>query len=178
MHNILYFSIIVFNLILRMVKTFLIIGGNLGNRYQNIEKAKEYIQEMLGDIVKQSSIYETEPWGFEHEQHFNNQVLEVNTTLDPYIMLGNIHKIEEKLGRKRVKGCYIARTMDIDILFYGNEIIRHSALIIPHAAVAERKFVLVPLAEIAPDFIHPAINKSISTLKDECKDKSSVKKMV
>ena len=161
-----------------MAKTYLLIGGNLGNRQHNIEKAVELIQNDAGKLIAQSAIYETAPWGFEHPVHFYNQALEVETTLLPVVLLEVIQRIEKTLGRKKTEnGHYAGRTMDIDILFYGGEIIKMPGLEIPHKALHKRRFVLIPLSEIAPDYIHPVFNKTIQKLLQECNDNGMVKRL-
>ncbi|MFW6223192.1 MAG: 2-amino-4-hydroxy-6-hydroxymethyldihydropteridine diphosphokinase [Bacteroidota bacterium] len=161
-----------------LTKTFLLIGGNLGNRPHNLEKAKGLININIGPLIAESSIYETEPWGFEHEKFFYNQVLEVDTPLAPDSLLEKIHLIENQMGRKREKGRYTARIIDIDILFYNKEAVNSTSLTIPHKALHKRRFVLIPLSEIAPDFIHPVLKKSVNMLLQECSDTGMVKKII
>ena len=123
-------------------------------------KAKKMIEESIGSVVSVSSVYETEPWGFESDNEFLNMVLCVETDLSPSGLLGRILMIESQLGRIRCENQYSSRNIDIDILLYNNEIVNEAALEIPHPRMHERRFVLVPLAEIAPELIHPVLKKS------------------
>ena len=159
-----------------MNQIYLLIGGNLGDRHGLLKKAKKKIAEKIGEIVKESSIYETAPWGFKSEQNFLNQVLLVSTTLTPFMVLEKCQIIENELGRKRLLEQYSSRIMDVDILFYNDEIIHEQELIIPHERLHQRRFTLEPLVEIAPDLIHPIIKKSISDILKECNDNSEVRK--
>ena len=153
-----------------MPDVYLILGSNLGDRMKNLQIATELISENVGKIINKSSVYETEPWGFNHRLNFLNQVLKVITALNPEEVLEVIIKIEKLSGRKRNNNKYSARVIDIDILFYNNNVIKSDKLIIPHPKIQERMFVLVPMAELQPDFIHPELLVSISQLKNECRD--------
>ncbi len=155
---------------------FLGIGTNLGNRENNLEQAIARIEEYIGRILKSSSIYETEPWGFQPKDEFLNMVVKVETTLTPSGLLGRILMIESLLGRVRGQKQYISRLIDIDILLYVDLIVNEESLKIPHPLLHERKFVLVPLCEIASEMIHPVLKKSIADLLEICEDKSEVKK--
>ena len=157
-----------------MKKIFLGIGSNLGDRLKIIDEAKIRIEESIGKIVLCSSVYRTEPWGFESKNEFLNLALCVKTELTPSGVLGRILMIESQLGRSRNEMKYSSRSIDIDILLFSNGIVNEDALKIPHPHMAERRFVLVPLAEIAPGFIHPVLKKSIKSLLISCPDKSSV----
>lgn len=158
-----------------MPDIYLILGSNLGDRMKNLRKATELISENVGEIIKKSSVYETEPWGFNHRLNFLNQVLKVITSLKPEEVLKVILKTEKLSGRKRNSNIYEARVIDIDILFYNNNIIKSDKLIIPHPKIQERMFVLVPMAELQPDFIHPELKVPINKLKNECRDTKWVK---
>ncbi len=158
-----------------MPDVYLILGSNLGDRIENLKKATDHICRDIGKIVARSSIYETEPWGFNHESNFINQILRINTSLKPLEVLGKILKIEKLYGRRIKNKKYTAREMDIDILFYNNKIIKSDKLIIPHPCIRERMFVLVPMAELQPDFIHPLLQKPISYLKETCSDRRWVR---
>jgi 2-amino-4-hydroxy-6-hydroxymethyldihydropteridine diphosphokinase len=155
---------------------FLGIGTNLGDRTINLKKAIAGIAEFIGKVLKTSSVYETEPWGFYTKDKFLNMVVKVETTLSPNVLLESTQMIESLLGRVRDKKQYISRLIDIDILFYEDLQLDDEYLIIPHPLLHERKFVLIPLYEIAPEIIHPVLNKSVSELLDICDDKSEVKK--
>lgn len=160
-----------------MNQVYLLIGGNLGDRYKLIGSAKLSITKKIGKIVKESSIYETTPWGFNSEQDFLNQVLYVSTDLSPKKVLNKCLEIEKELGRVRQSEQYSSRTIDIDILFYNDEIIHKQELIIPHERLHKRRFTLEPLVEIAPDLIHPVIKKSLFDILKECNDNSEVRKL-
>ncbi len=160
-----------------MEKVFIGLGGNVGNVSETFDLVLKDIQEKIGTVVKSSSRYKTEPWGNKNQDNFLNQVVCIETNLGPYEVLQQIFDIEKKLGRSRNKDNQFApRTIDIDILFFGNEIINDENLIIPHARLHLRNFVLTPMLEIAPDFIHPSFNKSIADLLNNESDKSFVKK--
>jgi 2-amino-4-hydroxy-6-hydroxymethyldihydropteridine diphosphokinase len=156
---------------------YISLGSNLGNRKQFIGKAEGCIQSEIGAILKKSSVYETEPWGFHHPVNFINRVLQVTTTLDPGIVLQKCLTIEKQLGRQRQQSKYEARTIDIDILFYEGDIIHSDDLQIPHPYLHLRRFILEPLNEIAPDLIHPGLIKPVSLLLSECIDKGNVVKL-
>jgi len=160
-----------------MNKVFLGIGTNLGSREANLKQAIVRIGEEIGRVVRESSVYETEPWGFASEDNFLNMVAEVETILTPSGLLGAILMIEAQLGRLRGEKQYSSRSIDIDILFYQNLIIDEVSLKIPHPQLYKRRFVLVPLSEIAPDFIHPVLKENIFTLLNLCEDRSEVWKI-
>ncbi|MFP4024082.1 MAG: 2-amino-4-hydroxy-6-hydroxymethyldihydropteridine diphosphokinase [Thiohalospira sp.] len=158
-----------------MKKVILLLGGNLGDRAYYIDNARQMIEKKMGKILQSSSVYESAPWGFSSKNNFFNQVLVVNTSLTPNQILENIWQIEKKLGRERTEKAYSSRTIDIDILFYENEIIDKPGLIVPHKHLHERRFTLIPLAEILPGWIHPGFNQSVKKLLENCEDKSEVK---
>lgn len=146
-----------------MKKTvYLSLGSNLGDRAANLEAAISQLAE-LGDVVARSSFYETEPIGFVHQPSFLNCVVALETELMPKQFLSRALAIEQKLGRRRTqaKG---PRTVDIDLLLFGGSIVDTPALIIPHPAMHERRFVLEPLAEIAPEVRHPVFKKTVREL--------------
>lgn len=157
--------------------TLLILGGNLGDRFRYMNEAKALIAAHMGTIKLTSSFYETEPWGFEHEQLFLNQAVLIETDLLPHALLEQIKAIELGLGRIRDKERYSARTIDIDILFYDNLIQDNAELIIPHPRIASRRFVLEPLAEIVPELIHPIYHKTVKQLLLECDDSCKVRRL-
>ncbi len=160
-----------------MAKVFFLIGGNLGNREGLLQSTIEHINKEVGRVIQLSSIYETAPWGFTHEQHFLNQVVVAETSLQPLAVLDKTQAIELSLGRKRKKNRYSERTIDIDILFYDSEVIDTPRLEVPHPRMAERKFALIPLNEVANDFKHPVFNKTIEELLAICTDKLEVIKL-
>lgn len=152
-----------------MNSVFLALGGNLGNTFKNIETALDLIENKVGVIVRTSSIYETEPWGKSEQPNFLNLVVELSTNYSAQETLDKIQKIETELGRIR-KEKWGTRTIDIDILFYNDDIIKSERLTVPHPLMQERKFVLIPLAEIAADFIHPILKQKIKQLLLSCAD--------
>jgi 2-amino-4-hydroxy-6-hydroxymethyldihydropteridine diphosphokinase len=163
-----------------MKKVFLGLGSNLGERAEILQEAKKMIGETIGTVISVSSVYETEPWGFDSDKEFLNIVLSVETDLSPSGLLGRILMIESQLGRIRFR-CgdkYLSRNIDIDILLYNDEIFKEAALEIPHPRLHLRKFVLIPLAEIAPEAFHPELKKTVRELLDECEDNGRVSKYV
>ena len=148
---------------------YLLLGGNIGDRIATLQQAQALINVHIGNILKPSELYETAAWGVENQPNFINQVISVETTRSPEEVLKQIHFIEKALGRTRHQKWH-ARTIDIDILFYNREIINTKDLTIPHPFIQERRFTLVPLQEIAPDFIHPTLNVTITELLEDCND--------
>jgi len=162
-----------------MREVFLSLGSNQGDRFSILQQALQYIDQRIGQIVKISSYYETEPWGFTHETTFINQVVKVNTELEASRLLERALLIEKVLGRQRIATDqrYSGRTIDIDVLFVDNQIINCENLIVPHQFLHQRRFVLEPLNEIAPSHLHPILNKSIFQLLVECNDALKVRKL-
>jgi 2-amino-4-hydroxy-6-hydroxymethyldihydropteridine diphosphokinase len=152
-----------------MNNVFLITGGNMGDRKSNLEEAAALIEENIGTITKRSSIYETEAWGNKDQPSFYNQVLIVESKFSAHDIMSKILEIEKEMGRIRtVKNA--ARIIDIDILFYNNEIIEDSLLTVPHKEIQNRSFVLMPLNEVAANYVHPVLKTSIKQLLSQCTD--------
>lgn len=158
-----------------MNKAYLLIGGNVGDRQQNLQQAVTAINNSCGSVLQQSAIYETAAWGKTDQQAFLNQALLVHTALTAHQLLHHALEAEVLLGRVR-KERYGPRLIDIDILFFNHDIIREVALTIPHPEVQNRRFALTPLAEIAPQLLHPVLHKTISQLLAECPDTLEVRK--
>ena len=160
-----------------MERIFLGLGGNVGNVAMAFDNAIENIETEIGKVINKSKRYKTEPWGIKTQENFLNMVLEIETELTPDEILSQIIDIEKKMGRYRDKqNQFGPRTIDIDILFYGDKIIRNNKLIIPHPRLHLRNFVLTPLKDIAPDLVHPVLRKNIKTLFKELPDDSRVEK--
>ncbi|MFT5970419.1 MAG: 2-amino-4-hydroxy-6-hydroxymethyldihydropteridine diphosphokinase [Flavobacteriales bacterium] len=158
-----------------MTTTYIILGSSLGDKQLWIEKAIQQIS-ILGAIIKESKLYETAAWGGQTEATFYNQVIALSTDYSAQHLLEKLLKIEQELGRVRDPDLkYGERTIDIDILLFGNEIINSASLTIPHPRMQDRKFVLMPLSEIAKDLMHPILHKPIETLLKYSKDELDVK---
>jgi len=157
-----------------MARVFLLLGGNRGDRLELLKSAKTQIAQRIGKIEKESSVYETEPWGFEDASLFLNQLLEIQTDMEAERLLEIALSIEASLGRHRSEQGYTGRTMDIDILFYNSLVLSSKKLSIPHPRVHLRRFALEPLNEIAKDLRHPILDKSMSELLTECQDQQRV----
>jgi 2-amino-4-hydroxy-6-hydroxymethyldihydropteridine diphosphokinase len=159
-----------------MERVYLLLGGNLGERGQLLAEMRKEIEGSIGQLEISSALYESEPWGFDHPSKFLNQVVVCKTKLDPLEVLEQIHHIEMLLGRVRHGAGYAARTADIDILFYGSKVMDTPTLTIPHPRLHERRFTLLPLAEICSEYIHPTKKSSILELLECCTDMSTVVK--
>ncbi len=155
---------------LKTCNYYLLLGGNLGDRSYYFSSAISLIRERIGVITSFSSLYETEPWGFEHKNWFLNQALIVKSVLAPEEVFRKTHDIERKLGRKRDNTRYNGRIIDIDILFVDEEIFYSDDLVIPHPRLHKRKFTLLPLLEIAPTLRHPLFDRSVEEMAEACKD--------
>jgi 2-amino-4-hydroxy-6-hydroxymethyldihydropteridine diphosphokinase len=155
---------------------FLLLGSNQGNADRNLAIAREHIAQGVGAITSRSSIYRSAAWGMEHQPDFLNQVLEVNTLYCPEDLLEKILAIEQSMGRIRTEK-WGPRLIDIDLLFYNKQVISTTRLHLPHPGIPHRRFTLEPLAEIAPEFIHPVLKKSVATLLKECTDNLHVQKL-
>ncbi len=152
---------------------YVLLGSNLGNREQNLSLALNKISTGVGRILAQSSIYQSEPWGISQQPQFLNQVVEVNSRNDPQQVLQKLLGIETELGRERLEK-WGPRTIDLDILFFNDRVIQTEKLIVPHPGLPMRRFALVPLCEIAPNFFHPLLEKTCQQLLKECTDPLSV----
>jgi 2-amino-4-hydroxy-6-hydroxymethyldihydropteridine diphosphokinase len=161
-----------------MNKAYLILGGNKGDKLQNLEQALQLIDQKAGGIEIKSDVFETAAWGNTNQPNFVNQVIRVQTILNPFDLLKTLLSIEEQLGRVRTNEKWMERTIDIDILFYDDEIIKTTDLTIPHPFIQDRKFVLLPLAQIAPELIHPILQKNIIKLLEKCSDTLDVKPFI
>ncbi|MDA3892934.1 MAG: 2-amino-4-hydroxy-6-hydroxymethyldihydropteridine diphosphokinase [Salinivirgaceae bacterium] len=153
------------------------LGGNEGNRFERIHNAKKTIANSGCEIILESSLYETPPWGFKADKNFYNQIIKVVTTLSAFELIRKLHIIESEFGRKRIADKYCSRTMDLDILFFNNDIVKTAELVIPHERLHLRNFVLIPMHEIASDLIHPVLKKTISELLHVCTDNSVCSKV-
>ena len=152
---------------------YLLTGSNLGNRVENLNKATELITVRAGNLVACSKFYQTSPWGPLEQPDFLNQAVAVDAFLEPQQLMELLLGIEEEMGRIRSEK-YGPRNIDIDILFYGNKVMKTSLLQLPHPEVHSRRFALTPLAEIASEFIDPVSGKSISKLLSDCQDQGTV----
>ena len=155
-----------------MVTVYLGLGSNLGDRQYNLDKALDFLSRRLR-VQKASSVYDTEPLGDTNQPRFLNQVCQVSTGLEPMALLTLIKGIESKMGRLPHTS-NLPRPIDIDILFYGDQVIETPKLVIPHPRLTERAFVLIPLAEIAPDLVHPVTGKTIKELMKSVVDVQGV----
>lgn len=155
-----------------MEKCYVLFGSNMGDKASLFGRACELINDRCGQILRVSSAYESEPWGFNAEEWFLNRVIVVETTLTPSEMLQRLLGIEGELGRVRhpEKKGYTSRTADLDILYYGESIIQTEKLTVPHPRLHLRRFTLMPLCEVAPDFVHPLFHKTQVELMRQCND--------
>ncbi len=161
-----------------MEAVYLLIGSNSGKRHDFLRFAVDRINTVAGDIVFRSHIYESAPWGFESQHEFLNQVVLINTPLEPEDLLDKLMEAESMAGRRRSANAgYEDRTLDIDILFYGSRVIDSPRLTVPHPRLHLRRFTLAPLCEIAPYFIHPVFRKTVSELLERCDDQIEVKQI-
>ena len=160
-----------------MSKVYLSIGSNKGNRSVLINKAIDEIEKKVGIIISRSSIYQSKSWGFDSNDFYNLCLL-IDTDIMPKSLLINLKKIEKSMGREDVDGSYSDRFIDIDILFYDNITTDSEELKIPHPKIEIRKFVLVPMLEIADDYVHPILNKTIKELNNDCCDQDIPLKII
>ncbi|KGE15784.1 2-amino-4-hydroxy-6-hydroxymethyldihydropteridine diphosphokinase [Sphingobacterium deserti] len=152
-----------------MNKVFLLLGANLGEPLAQLKSAVDAIEYQIGAVEQNSRIYASEAWGLLDQPAFLNQVLVVNTEFSALAVLDSIQKIENQLGRRRLEK-WGARVIDIDILYFNEEIIDHPRLTIPHSYLAQRKFTLIPLVEVAPNFVHPVLRLTNEALLANCQD--------
>ena len=155
---------------------FLSLGSNLGDRQAVLALAREQIAKRVGAISSKSSVYETEPWGVADQPAFLNQVIRAETTLAPEEVLRIILDIEHELGRVRYER-WGARVIDIDLLYYNALVLDSARLTLPHPRLQDRLFNLIPLAEIAPGFVHPSLKKTSLELLESCTDDGVVSRI-
>ncbi len=159
-----------------MMKTYLLLGSNENDRFRNLKKACELIELRCGKVLSQSALYETEAWGLKEQNAFINQAVLIETSLAPKELLLQLKATEKEIGRvETVK--WGPRVIDIDILFYGNEVVDMEELKVPHPFLHERRFTLAPLNEIAAEFVHPLLQKTVNELLSDCPDTSLVKEL-
>lgn len=158
-----------------MNKAYLLTGGNIGQREENLARARALIGQHAGTVISASSLYETAAWGKTDQPSFLNQALEIQTTLSPEELLSRLLGIEQQIGRVR-KERYGPRIIDIDMLLFGQEIHNSPQLVLPHPQLPNRRFALLPLSEIAPDLQHPVLHQTINELLKTCTDPLEVKK--
>lgn len=158
-----------------MARVALLLGGNQGDMKRTLQQAQRLINERVGAVMRCSHRYQTEAWGFQCKEPFTNQAMEISTDLEPLKVLEEVQKIEAELGRNRAAEliektatgeAYASRPIDIDILFYGSEIIDLEQLTVPHPRLAERAFALQPLAEIMRSFLHPVTGQTVGEMLD------------
>ncbi|MGB3587007.1 MAG: 2-amino-4-hydroxy-6-hydroxymethyldihydropteridine diphosphokinase [Tunicatimonas sp.] len=152
---------------------YLLLGSNLGDRSHNLCLAREHIEQQAGGIVRHSSIYETEAWGVLDQPLFYNQVLQIETQLGHEALLNTLLFIEKKIGKIKV-GKWRERLIDIDLLYYGNRIVRTFTLTLPHPEIQNRRFTLAPLVELTPNELHPVLHQSHRKLLEITPDKLEV----
>ncbi len=160
-----------------MEKVYLCLGGNVGDTLNYLQNAIAMIGRRIGSVVSQSAVYQSEPWGFNAEQMFLNQVVVAETELEPHAVLEHCLQIESELGRTRSGNGYEPRTIDIDIIFFGHQLVSQPDLQVPHPLMHQRNFVLRPLCDVAADFVHPVFRKTVHQILTECDDNAMVKQL-
>jgi 2-amino-4-hydroxy-6-hydroxymethyldihydropteridine diphosphokinase len=156
-----------------MKQAVILLGTNLNDRPANLKQAREQIAYQIGEIIQVSSIYRTAPWGNTDQDDFLNQIVVVETTMEAVELLSVLLQIEKEMGRVRTKK-WAPRLIDLDILYYDSDIISNQELKVPHPYLQDRRFTLIPLAEIQPDYVHPVLGLTNSDLLAQCSDHSDV----
>ena len=152
---------------------YILLGSNLGDRIQVLHHAKKMIQQRAGDILQSSAIYETEPWGVSDQPSFYNQVLKIQTSLDPHCLLEKLQGVEQDIGKVKL-GKWRERLIDVDILYYHDLILDDVNLTIPHPEIGNRRFTLVPLCELAANSFNRVLQKNQQEMLNECRDELAV----
>ena len=158
---------------------FILVGSNVGDRAALIDRACASVGDLCGRVIAKSPVYESEPWGFKCEQWFLNQVVKIETMLGPDELMKRLLAIELELGRDRVtphEG-YASRTMDLDILYFGSQIIETEYVTAPHPCLHQRRFALLPLCDLNPEMVHPRLKMTNAELLQMCQDNGVVKKL-
>lgn len=157
---------------------FVLLGSNLGDREFLVNQAISMIEERCGEIIMRSGMYESEPWGFKSEQWFLNEVVLLDTYFSPDELMTTLLSIEKTLGRDRTMphNGYVSRPMDLDILYFGDKIVDTQMVVAPHPRLHLRRFTLLPLCDIAPDFVHPVLKLTNRQLLEQCDDFGEVKR--
>lgn len=161
---------------LEQTKAYLLLGTNLGDRAQNLNTAIAFIEEEVGEVFKKSSVYETAAWGKTDQPGFLNLAIGIKTDVEPFVLLNILLGIEKKMGRVRMER-WGERLIDIDIIFYADQIVNDEDLTLPHPEMHKRRFVLEPLNEIAADFVHPTLKEKISSILSNLSDELTVEKI-
>lgn len=156
---------------------YLSLGTNLGDKEANLSRARDRIRESCGSITGFSGIYHSPSWGYDSMNDYFNQCVNLETALEPAVLMQQLLATEEQMGRKRTAERYADRIIDIDILFIDDLVLDLPGLTVPHPYIAERRFVLLPMTEIAPDLVHPTSGKTIGELLEALEDDSSVERL-
>jgi len=159
-----------------LTEVYLLLGSNLNKPALQLNIALQHITEKAGELIVQSPVYRSSPWGVSDQPEFANQVILLQTSFSPFELLQCLQKIEHTMGRERIVK-WGSRIIDIDILYYGKSIITNPALKVPHPELSNRRFTLVPLCAIAPAFIHPVWNVSNQTILQRCTDEGHVEEI-